>query len=147
MSLFDKINDDIKTAMKTKDKEKLEALRAIKSDLLLLRTSGKAEVSEEMEIQALQKMIKQRKESARIYAGENRKELAEKELKEAAFMEPYLPKQFSEEEIEEKVKQIIQRTGASGMQDMGKVMGEAVKQMKGKAEGSVIASKVKEFLA
>jgi uncharacterized protein YqeY len=147
MSLTDKINDDIKSAMKKKDKERLEALRAIKSELLLLKTSGKGEISEEVEIQALQKMVKQRKESAKIYAAEGREELAQKELRESAYIEPYLPEQLSEEEIEAAVKKIIEKTGAEGMKDMGKVMGAAVKELQGKAEGSLIAEKVKALLS
>ena len=147
MSLFDRINEDIKSAMKNKDKERLEALRAIKSELLLLKTSGKGELTEELEIQALQKMVKQRKESAKIYATEGRKELADRELKESAFIEPYLPEQLSEEEVEAAVKKIIKKTGADSMKDMGKVMGAAVKELQGKAEGSLIAQKVKDLLS
>lgn len=147
MSLFDQINEDIKTAMKSKDKDRLEALRAIKSSLLLLRTSGKGDVSEKEEIQALQKMVKQRKESAKIYEAENRKELAEKELREATYIEPYLPEQMSEEAVEAAVKDIIDRVGAEGMKDMGKVMGTAMQQLGDKADGSMIAGKVKGILS
>lgn len=146
MSLFETINEDIKTAMKNKDKERLEALRSIKASLLLLRTSGKGEVSEQDEIKALQKMVKQRKESAKIYEAENRAELAQKELTEVKYIEPYLPKQMSSEEVETIVKSVIENSGAKGMQDMGKVMGATMKELSGKADGSLISGIVKKLL-
>ncbi|MEA2041596.1 MAG: GatB/YqeY domain-containing protein [Bacteroidota bacterium] len=146
MNLFDKINQDIKTAMKAKEADKLMALRDIKSALLLLKTSGKGEITEELEVQTLQKMVKQRKESAAIYKDEGRDELFEKEMSEAAIIQEYLPEQMSEEEIKTVVKDIIDRVGAEGMKDMGKVMGTVTQKLGGKAEGSIIASVVKGFL-
>lgn len=148
MSLFDKINNDMKAAMKAKEKEKLEAIRAIKSQLLLAKTSSGSsdDISEKEGIKILQKMVKQRKDSAEVYKSQDRMDLYEKEMKEVAFIEPYLPKQLSQEEIVEKLKAIIEKTGASSPKDMGKVMGLATKELAGLAEGKIIATKVKELL-
>lgn len=149
MSLEKIINDDLKEAMKAKDAKKLEALRAIKSALLLAKTGKDApqgEIPEEIELNMLQKLVKQRKESAAIYREKKRPELAEQEEYQAAIIEKYLPEQMSEEEIGEEVKKIIEETGATGIKDMGKVMGVASKKFAGKADNKVVAAKVKELL-
>ena len=146
MSLTEKINEDIKTAMKAKQKDKLMALRAIKAALLLIQTSGKGEITEKDEIQTLQKLVKQRKDSAQIYKEQDRDELYEKEMTEVKFIQEYLPEQMSEEEVVKIIKEIIVQVNAESMKDMGKVMGSATKQLGGKAEGSMIAAKVKELL-
>ena len=145
MTLEEKINTDIKTAMLAKDAKKLESLRAIKSAILLLKTSPEG-LTPESEIKALQKMVKQRKETADIYTGQNRPELAEVELTQAAVMEAYLPQQMSADEIKAAVSKIIAETGASSPADMGKVMGVATKALAGKADGKVISTLVKELL-
>jgi len=148
MSLFDKINQDIKTAMKEKQADKLSALRAIKSELLLEQTSGSGkEITEEKEIKIVQKLIKQRKDSAEIYKKEGREDLYEKEMSEIKFLEAYLPEQMSEEELDAIIKEAIEKTGASSMKDMGKVMGIVNAKVAGRAEGKVIAQKVKAALA
>ncbi|RUA32670.1 MAG: GatB/YqeY domain-containing protein, partial [Bacteroidetes bacterium] len=137
MSLEVQINSDIKAAMIAKDKRKLEALRAVKSALLLIKT-GKdtsfAEVPEELELKTLQKLIKQRKESAEIFKSQNRDDMAEEELYQASIIQAYLPEQMGEDEIKAVVEKIIAETGASSMKDMGKVMGMASKQLAGKAD-------------
>ncbi len=145
MTLEEKINADIKTAMLAKDSKKLESLRAIKSAILLLKTSPEG-LTPESEIKALQKMVKQRKETADIYISQNRPELAEVETSQAAVMEAYLPQQMSAEEIKAAVEKIITETGASSPADMGKVMGVATKALAGKADGKVISTLVKELL-
>lgn len=146
MALEEKINADIKAAMLAKDQQKLEAIRGIKAALLLLKSSGKP-VTEDDEIKALQKMVKQRKESADIYQQQNRKDLADVELFQISVIEQYLPKQMSEDEVRAALAQIISQVGASSPADMGKVMGVATKQLAGKADGKVIAAMVKEMLA
>jgi len=148
MSLFEKINDDLKAAMKAKEKEKLEALRAIKAQLLLAKTSEGAsdEISEEAGIQILQKMVKQRKETAEIYKQQGRDDLYQIEMAEVSYITPYLPAQLSETELEKILKEIIAQTGATSVKEMGKVIGLANKQLQGKAEGKVIADKVKQLL-
>ncbi len=149
MSLFEKINADIKAAMLAKEKEKLEPLRAIKAAFLMAKTEKGASdtLSDETEIKIVQKLVKQRKDSAELYKTNNREELYAKEIAEAKIIEQYLPAQMSEEEIVEEIKVIISEVGAAGPQDMGKVMGIASKKLGGKAEGRVIAQKVKELLA
>jgi uncharacterized protein YqeY len=148
MSLELTINNDIKTAMLAKDKLRLETLRSIKAGILLARTAENAtEITADFEIKMLQKMAKQRKESAAIYTQQNRPELAEKELAEAEIIEQYLPKQMSEEEITVAVKEIITAVGATSAKDMGKVMGAASKQFAGKADGRLISEIVKKLLA
>ena len=146
MSFEEKINADIKAAMLAKDQGKLEAIRGIKAALLLLKSSGKP-VTEEDEIKAMQKMVKQRKESAEIYATQNRKDLLDVELLQIAVIEQYLPKQMSEAEIKSVVVQIISQVGATSPADMGKVMGVATKQLAGKADGKIISLLVKELLS
>ncbi|MCX6181960.1 MAG: GatB/YqeY domain-containing protein [Bacteroidetes bacterium] len=145
MTLEEKINTDIKTAMLAKDSKKLEALRAVKSAILLLKTSPEG-LTPESEIKAVQKMVKQRKETAEIYIGQNRPELAEVETFQAGVMEAYLPQQMSADEIKAAVSKIIGETGASSPADMGKVMGAATKALAGKADGKVISALVKELL-
>lgn len=148
MSLFDKINTDIKQAMLNKEKEKLEALRSVKAAFLIAKTEkGNNELTSEKEISVIQKLVKQRKDSANVYIENNRPELAEKETKEAEFISVYLPKQMSEEEIVAELNTIISELGASTMKDMGKVMGVATKKMAGKADGKIISTKVKELLS
>ncbi len=150
MSLEITINSDIKAAMIARDKRKLEALRAIKSALLLIKT-GKdtsfAEIPKEVELKTLQKLIKQRKESARIYKEQNREEQYDEEMYQAGIIEKYLPAQMSEEDISKIVDDIISKTGASSMKDMGKVMGMAAKQLAGKADNSQVSKLVKEKLS
>ena len=147
--LEEKINQDIKQAMLAKKKEELESLRAIKSALLLLKTSKNAvdgEVSESVEIATLQKLVKQRKEAADIYVQQGRQDLADEELSQAAIIERYLPKQMSREEIETAVKAIIAELGACGPKDMGKVMGKASKQFAGMADNKEVSEIVKNLL-
>lgn len=148
MDLFDQISSDIKAAMLAKDKVKLEALRGIKKEFIEAKTSkdSNGELSDEQALKILQKMIKQRKDSATIYTEQNRPELAEKELAEAAIIEAYLPEQLSQEELESILKQIIADLNATA-KDMGKVMGAATKQLSGKAEGRAISATVKTLLS
>ena len=148
MNLFDQISEDIKKAMLAREKVRLEALRGVKKEFLEAKTAKGAggELSDENAVKILVKMVKQRKESAKIYEQNNRPELAENELAEAAVIEEYLPKQLSNEELEAELKAIIAETGAEGPKDMGKVMGVATKKLAGKAEGKVISAKVKELL-
>lgn len=148
MSLFDKISEDLKSAMLARQKDRLESLRAIKTALLLAKTeSGTHDLSTDQEMKILQKMVKQRRESAEIYKTQNREELYQNEMKEAGIIEEYLPKQMSEDELVVVLKSIIQRVGATSPKDMGKVMGTASKELAGKADGKMIADKVKELLA
>jgi len=148
MKYSTQINEDIKQAMRDKDKIKLEALRAVKTAFTIARTSKSAELelSDEEEIKIMQKLVKQRKESAAIYSEQNRPELAEKEEAEVLFIEQYLPAQMSEEEIKEILKEIVSESGASGMAEMGKVMGLATKKLAGKADGKIISQIVRELL-
>lgn len=147
--LFNQISEDIKKAMLAKDKVALEALRGVKKEFLEARTAkgGDGTVSDEQGVKIIQKMVKQRKESAQIYKEQNRPELAENELAEVAVIEKYLPVQMSDAELEKAVDTIITQVGATSPQDMGKVMGVASKQLAGKAEGRAISEKVKELLA
>ena len=149
MGLFEQVNTDIITAMKAKEKEKLAALRAIKAQLLLIKTSGSSneEISEEDGIKMLQRMVKQRKDAAEIYKTQDREDLYNNEMNEVSYIQPYLPKQISDEELSDAIKAIIEKTDASSMKDMGKVMGIASKELAGKTEGKLIASKVKELLS
>ncbi|MES2396599.1 MAG: GatB/YqeY domain-containing protein [Bacteroidota bacterium] len=146
MALEEKINSDIKTAMLAKDAARLDALRAVKSAILLLKTSPEG-YNDDTEIKALQKMVKQRKETAEIYVTQSRKDLADVELFQAGVIEAYLPKQMSEEEIKSEIAKIISSVGASSPADMGKVMGVASKQLAGKADGKIISIVVKELLS
>ncbi len=148
MSLQDQVMTELKAAMRAKDAVKLEALRAIKSGILLAQTENgsKEEISEDAELKLLQKLVKQRKDSATIYKEQNRDDLAQPELDQAAVIEQFLPAQLSDTEIEQKVKDIIAKTGASGMKDMGKVMGMASGELAGKADGKTISMIVKREL-
>ncbi|MEQ8909092.1 MAG: GatB/YqeY domain-containing protein [Vicingaceae bacterium] len=147
MSLADQINEDIKTAMKAKDKPTLEALRAIKSQILLASTEkGAGESDETAEMKMLQKLVKQRRDSADIYTNEGRNDLAAVELEQVTIIEKYLPEQMTEDQIRSEVDAIIKATGAQGMKDMGKVMGSANQKMAGKADGKIIAQLVKRAL-
>lgn len=148
MSLETQLMADMKQAMLAKDQKKLEALRAIKAQILLEKTKdGKSEITPEVEIAMLQRLVKQRKESATIYEQNGRKELAENELQEAAVIEAYLPKQLSDDELKDILNTIIAETGASSMKDMGKVMGMATKKAAGRADNSKISAMVKELLS
>lgn len=148
MNLFDKVSEDIKTAMLARDKVRLEALRGAKKEFLEAKTAKGAngELSDDNAMKIIVKMVKQRKESANIYKENNRPELAENELAEAAVLEEYLPKQLSAEELEAELKAIIAETGAAGPRDMGKVMGLATKRLAGRAEGRLISATVKNLL-
>jgi uncharacterized protein YqeY len=147
MNLEQKINDAIKAAMLSREKEKLEALRAIKSAVLLAKTEkAGAELDEETEIKMLQKMVKQRRESAEIYTGQGRADMAEAELFQAKIIETYLPEQLSEDDVRAIIQQIISEIGAMGPKDMGKVMGPANQKLGGKADGKTIAAIVKALL-
>ncbi len=147
MSMEQQIQQDIKAAMLAKEKTRLESLRAIKAAILLAKTAdGSESIADEAVVKIIQKLVKQRKETAEIYRQQNREELAAQELAEAAAMEVYLPKQLSEEELEAELKKIIAQVGATGPQDMGKVMGTATKALAGKAEGRMISALVKKLL-
>ena len=148
MNLFDKISEDIKAAMLAKDKIRLEALRGAKKEFLEAKTAkgSDGELTDETAVKIIQKMVKQRKDSAGIYAEQNRPELAEKELAEVAVLEEYLPKQMTPEELETALKGIIEKVGATSAKDMGKVMGAASKELAGKAEGRAISEAVKKLL-
>ncbi|MNK95492.1 glutamyl-tRNA(Gln) amidotransferase subunit E [compost metagenome] len=149
MALEEKINQDIKAAMIAKDANKLRGLRAVKAAILLAKTEkGHTEdLTEETEIKVLQKLVKQRKESAEIYKNQNREDLYAIEVEEQEVIEAYLPKQLSREEVEKIIKDIISTTGASSVKDMGKVMGAANQQLVGKADGRTISELVKSLLA
>lgn len=149
MTFTDKINEDIKQAMLAREKEKLEALRAIKSALIIAATEKGAsgDVSEEAGIKALQKLVKQRKEAADIYTAQNRKDLADVELFQSEIIEAYLPKQMSEDEVREALKKIIAELGAVTTADMGKVIGIAMKQLGAKADGKLVSGLVKQLLS
>ena len=148
MSLQTKIMDVMKDAMRSKDTIALEALRAIKSELLLAQTATgtKEEISEADEIKILQRLVKMRKDSAEIFTTQNRPDLAEPELAQIAVIEKFLPAQLSEDEITAIIAKIISDTGASGIASMGKVMGEATAQIGGQAEGKTISAIVKKLL-
>ena len=149
MSLQTKVMDALKEAMKAKDTIALESLRAIKSAILLAKTEAgaAAELAEEEELKLLQKLVKQRKDSAALYAQQGRNDLAEPELAQVAVIEKFLPKQLSEAEVTEAGKAIIAEVGATSAKDMGKVMGVATKQLAGKTDGKVISAIVKSLLA
>ncbi len=149
MSLEERINQDIKAAMMAKEKVKLEALRAIKSAILLAKTDGehKDSLSTDVEMKILQKQYKQRKDAAEQFIQAGRQELADKELEEAAFIEEYLPKMLSADELKVELQKIIEPVGAKAPSDMGKVMGVASKVLAGKADGKAISEMVKQILA
>ncbi len=148
MSLQQKVMEDMKAAMRAKDAVALEALRAIKSAILLAQTeSSSKDLSEKDELKILQKLVKQRRDSAQIFTEQNRADLAEPELNQAKIIEKFLPEQLSEEEITAIVKQVISNTGAASMSDMGKVMGAANAKIAGRADGKTISTIVKRELS
>jgi hypothetical protein len=149
MTILQQIESEIKEALRNKQKERLEALRSIKTAIWKAKTEKAADqqLPREEEVQVLQKQLKQRKESAEIYEQQHRFELAEAERKEAEVIQEFLPQPMSDEELTETIKGIIEEVGATSMKDMGKVMGIANRQLAGKAEGKVIADKVKSMLS
>jgi uncharacterized protein len=148
MSLESQIQSDLKTAMLAKDEAALRALRAVKSAILLAKTSGAGgELSADVELKMLQKLVKQRKESIEIYEKQGREDLAKTEKEEVAVIEKYLPAQMSETDVRAEVKKIIESTGAKSAAEMGKVMGIASKQLAGKADNKMVAAIVKELLS
>ena len=149
MGLFETVSDGIKQAMLAKDRIRLDALRGVKKEFLEAKTAKGAndELSEETAIAILQKMVKQRKDSAEIYISQNRADLAEKELAEVDIIQSFLPEQLSPEALEAAIKEIIAKTGATSMKEMGKVMGIASKQLAGKTEGRLISEMVKKLLS
>lgn len=149
MSLFDKVSEDIKTAMKAKDKVALETLRNVKKVFLEAKTAPGANdtLTDDAALKLIQKLAKQGKDAAEIYIGQGRQDLADAELAQVKVLESYLPKQMSPEELEDALKTIIAEVGAEGPKDMGKVMGVATKKLAGLAEGRAISAKVKELLS
>lgn len=149
MTLYDKVSEDIKAAMKARDKVRLETLRNIKKVFLEAKTApGANDTLEDADaLKILQKLAKQGRESAQTYIDNGRQDLADNELAQAAVIEEYLPKQLSEAEIEVEVKKVIAETGAQGMKDMGRVMGVVTKQLAGRADGRAISTVVKRLLA
>tara|TARA_B100000131_G_C17655660_1_gene425981 strand:+ start:48 stop:491 length:444 start_codon:yes stop_codon:yes gene_type:complete len=145
---MNKITEELKNAMRSKDEIALQSIRAIKSELLLLRTKSGSpnSFSDKEEMKILQKLIKQRKESAKIFREQNRIDLAEPEEAQAKIIEGFLPEQLDEEKIREYIKEIISNTGSEGIKDMGKVMGMATSKMAGQADGKTISILVKEIL-
>jgi len=147
MSLENKINEAIKTAMRAKDKTALDALRAVKSQLLLLKSEARgAELTETQEIAVLQKMVKQRRESYEQFSAQNRMDLAETEQEQSRIIEQFLPQQLSPAELEAALKQIIAESGAEGTKDLGKVMALASTQLAGKSDGKSISAMAKQLL-
>ncbi len=147
MGLQQQVMEQLKTAMKAKDTVALESLRAIKSALLLAQTSGDGALSEDDEVKLVQKLVKQRRDSATIFSEQGREDLAEPELAQITVLEQFLPEQLTEEEIEKVVILSIAATGASGMKDMGKVMGMVSKELAGQADGKTISNIVKKKLS
>lgn len=149
MDLFDRISEDIKKAMLARDAQRLDSLRGVKKEFLEAKTAKGSDgtLTDEKAVQILAKMIKQRKESAEIYQQQNRPELAENELAQAAIIEEYMPKQLTDEELTARLTEIIARVGATSPKEMGKVMGVASKELAGQAEGRAISAKVKELLS
>ena len=148
MSLEEKIMEDLKVAMKAQDKASMRGLRAVKSALLLLKTDGSGkEITPEREIQLLQKLVKQRRESIAIFEKENRTDLAEVEKEEVAVIEKYLPEALSNEDLEKFIQALILSSGATSVKDMGKVIGLASKELAGNADGRAISDMVKKCLA
>lgn len=147
MSLELKINDDIRQAMLAKNKEILEALRAVKSAILLAKSeTGAPSVNEDAEIKILQKLVKQRREAAEIYVSQNRQDLADTEIFQADVIQKYLPEQMSDTELTAIIQEIIAETGANSVKDMGRVMGVASKKLAGKADNKTVSEKVKQLL-
>ena len=148
MNIFDQISDDIRLAMLARDKEKLEALRNAKKVLLEAKTakSGNEELSDDLAIKALAKLAKQGRDSAEIYKQQNRLDLYEPEMAQVKVLESYLPQQMGDEELTAVIKAIIEKTGATSIKEMGKVIGLASKELAGKADGKLISEKVKSML-
>lgn len=148
MTLEQQIQEDIKAAMKAKDAVAMAAVRAVKNEILLFKTAegGSKDVTDGDVMKMIQKLIKQRKETAQIYVDNGRQELADNELAEAGVMERYLPKQLSPEELEARIKEIVAETGATSIKDMGKVMGIATKRLAGVADGRAVSAAVKALL-
>jgi uncharacterized protein YqeY len=147
MSLELEIMAKMKDAMKAKDEPALRGLRAIKAALLILKTSGNEQITAADELKMLQKLVKQRQDSLEIFKQQNREDLAQKEEEEIRIIEQFLPKQMSEEEIRAALKEIITAVGATGIQDLGKVMGVATKQLAGRADGKTVSAITKEILS
>lgn len=149
MNLYKTIDKEIMEAMKAKDKVRLETLRGVKTAFMESTTAKGAshDLTEEQSVAILQRMVKQRKDSAAIYEEQSRVELAEQELKEVEVLESYLPEQLTQEELDKAITDIIEQTGASSLKDMGKVMGVATKSLAGKSEGRAIADTVKKLLS
>jgi uncharacterized protein YqeY len=149
MDIFEQISEDIKSAMIARNKVELEALRNVKKELLEVKTSKEAagNLTDAVSVKAIGKLVKQNKEAAIVFKEQNRNDLAQEYLAQAAVMERYLPAQMSEDEVENEVKTIIQNLGATSLQDLGKVMGIASKQLAGKADGRQISEKVKQLLS
>ncbi len=148
MDLFEKVSEDIKAAMKAKDRQRLDALRGIKKEFIEGKTAPGADgtLTDDAAMKILVKMAKQRRESAEIYKSQNREELAAEELAQAAVIDEYLPKPLTAEELETALREIIAETGATSAKEMGKVMGVASKKLAGRADGRAISAKVKELL-
>jgi uncharacterized protein len=148
MKVSERIDADIKAAMLARDKEKLEALRAIKAAILLARTEkgGQDHLNEETELKILRKLISQRDEAAAIYKQQNRPDLYQKEVNEAGYISAYLPAMMGEEEIIAVIKKIISETGAASQADFGKVMGQAAKALSGKADNKIVSARIRELL-
>lgn len=147
MSLQKQVMDQMKLAMKSKDKIALESLRALKSEFLLANTSGGGDLNEADEIKIVQKLVKQRKDSAALFLEQEREDLASPELAQAEILEQFLPTQMSEEELKKRIGEIVTQVGATSMRDMGKVMGIASKQLGGSADGKSISMVVKQLLS
>lgn len=149
MDLFDTVSADIKSAMLAKDRVRLETLRGVKKEFLEAKTAPGADgtLTDDNAVKIMMKMVKQRKESAEIYTQQNRPELAQEELAQAAVIEEYLPKQLSEAELTAELQKIISQVGATSAKEMGRVMGVASKALAGRAEGRAISAKVKELLS
>jgi len=149
MNLFDKVSDDIRLAMLARDKERLEALRNVKKVLLEAKTAkaGNEELSDEVALKAIAKLVKQGRDSAEIYKQQNRLDLYEPEMAQIKILEEYLPKQMDDAELTAIIKAIIEKTGATSIKEMGKVIGLASKELAGKAEGRLISEKVKSLLS
>lgn len=149
MAIFEQVNAGIKAAMLARDKVRLTALQGIKAELLLIKTQpgNGGEVSDENALKTLVRMAKQRRESAQIYTEQNRDDLAQEELAQAAVIDEFLPKPLTDEELTAALRDIIAQTGATGMKDMGRVMGLATKQLAGRADGKAISTRVRELLA
>lgn len=149
MKFLDRINDDIKSAMRAREKQRLDALRAVKSAILLALTEKNAadEIAEEDAIKIVKRLLKQRAESAQLYSEQNRKDLADVELAQAEYLKVYLPEQLSEEQIAQQIDAIVEEVGASGMKDMGRVMGLATQAFAGKADNKLVSQIVRQRLS